>query len=79
MKIPNVRDIIVFSRIVGAALLVCGYLLGGLFIGRCFLARGYPQWTLPLCLIAGLIGALLSGVYELKSILAMIRRDRQNR
>lgn len=33
----------------------------------------------PLCLIAGLIGALLSGVHELKSILAMIRRDRQNR
>ena len=69
MKIPHVRDVIVFSRIVGAALLVCGY----------FLDRGYPQWTLPLCLIAGLIGALLSGVHELKSILAMIRRDRQNR
>lgn len=79
MKIPGVRDAVVFSRIVGAALLVCGYLLAGLFVGRYFLARGYPQWTLPLCLVAGLIGALLSGIRELKSILAMIRRDRGGR
>lgn len=79
MKIPKVKDVIIFSRIIGAALLVCGYLLAGLFIGRYFLKCGYPQWTLPLCLIAGLTGALLSGIHELKSILLIIRRDHQDR
>ncbi|MBP5212155.1 MAG: hypothetical protein J6Z30_04790 [Pyramidobacter sp.] len=75
MKKPTVKDIIVFSRITGAALLVCGYLIAGLYLSRWCAARGWPGWTTPHCLLAGLAAALLSGVRELKSILAMLRRD----
>mgnify|MGYP000889669680 CR=1 FL=1 len=78
----HVGDVAVVSlpeqTVVKASALAYLLPLAGLFIGRYFLDRGYPQWTLPLCLVAGLVGALLSGVRELKSILAMIRRDRQN-
>ncbi|MGN0838807.1 MAG: hypothetical protein ACI4NN_06960 [Pyramidobacter sp.] len=77
MKFPSsLNDVIIFSRIAGAALLVCGYLVAGLYLGRWCLARGWPQWTLPLCLLAGLAAALLSGWHEIRSILAMIRRNR---
>ena len=75
MKTPNVKDLVVFSRITGTALLVCGYLIAGLYLGRWCAAKGWPGWTTPLCLLIGLAAALLSGVRELKSILAMIRKD----
>ena len=76
MKTPNVKDVIVFSRIVGAALLVCGYLVAGVFLARWCAARGWPGWTTPACLVAAAVAALASGYRELKSILAMLRRGR---
>lgn len=76
---PQLNDVIVFSRIIGSALLVCGYLVAGLYMGRWCITKGYPQWTLPLCLLAGLAAALLSGWHEIRSILAMIRRNREQR
>ena len=42
MKIPQASDLIVFSRMVGAALLIGGYLLGGLYIGSSLTRKGYP-------------------------------------
>ena len=75
MKVPRVGDIIVFSRITGAALLICGYLVAGLYLARWCTAQGYPGWTTPLCLIVALIAALFSGMRELKSILAAIRKN----
>lgn len=73
MKSISAHDLMIFSRIVGAALLVCGYLVAGLYVGRWCMARGYPGWTLPLSLIGGLVCALFAGWRELKSILASIR------
>ena len=75
MKKPQIKDLVVFSRITGAALLVCGYLVAGLYLSRWCAAQGWPGWTTPLCLLGGLAAALLSGVRELKSILAMIRKN----
>lgn len=80
MKLPtSLKDLVVFSRIVGTALLVCGYLLAGLYAGKWCTARGYPRWTLPLCLLAGLIAAALSCWHEVRSVLAMIRNNREDR
>ncbi len=73
MKIPRAADLIVISRVTGAALLVCGYLLAGLYLGRWCLGRGWPDWSMPLCLLGGLAAALLSAVREIKGILAMLR------
>ena len=73
----GMKDVIVFSRIIGAALLVCGYLIAGLYTGRWCTTRGYPQWSVPLCLFLGLIAALFAGYRELKSILKMIRSGKK--
>lgn len=78
MKFHGVNDIIVFSRITGAALLVCGYLLVGLYIGRWLMANGYPSWCVPLALLFGLAAALMSGYLEIKSILKFIRKSRES-
>ena len=75
MKTPNVKDVIVFSRIIGTALLICGYLVAGLLLARWCSGRGYPAWTTPLCLVGALAAALASGIRELKNILALIRKD----
>lgn len=74
MRSFGADEIIVFSRVIGAALLVCGYLVAGLCAGRWCLSKGYPDWSVPLCLLAGLAAALFSGYSEMKSILAHIRR-----
>ena len=79
MKRFNAGDIIVFSRITGAALLVCGYLVAGLYLARWCAAQGYPGWTTPLCLVAATALALFSGARELKSILAMIRKNAEKK
>ena len=75
MKQLKAGDIVVFSRITGAALLVCGYLVAGLYLARWCASQGYPGWTTPLCLVLATAAALFSGVRELKSILAMIRKN----
>ena len=79
MKKFRAEDIIVFSRITGAALLVCGYLVAGLYLARWCTAQGYPGWMTPLCLVAATAAALFSGVRELKNILAMIRKDTEKK
>lgn len=78
MKFHGLNDIIIFSRITGAALLVCGYLLVGLYISRWFMANAYPTWCVPLTLLFSLAVALFSGYQEIKSILKFIRKSREN-
>ena len=73
----SVSDLIIFSRMAGAALLVGGCLLAGLYCARWCQAQGYPSWTGLLCLAGGLAWALFSGFCEIRSILAQIRRNRQ--
>lgn len=76
MKIPQASDLIVFSRMVGAALLIGGYLLGGLYIGSSLTRKGHPGWTLPLCILGGLLCALFAGYREIKNVLALIRKTK---
>ncbi len=75
MTVPKLNDVVVFSRIVGAALLVCGWLVAGLFFSRWLTVNGYPSWTVPLSLLGGTVCALLAGWREIRSILAMIRKN----
>ena len=74
MRIPNFSELTVISRVTGAALLVAGYLAAGLYIGRSCVSRGYPAWTLPACMTAGLFCALFAGYREMKAILKHMRR-----
>lgn len=75
MKIPGFSELIIFSRTIGAALLVCGWLVAGLIFGRWFISKGFPGWSFPLALIGGVLCALLAGWREVRSILAMIHRE----
>ena len=61
--------------VTGSAGFICGYLVAGLYLARWCTAQGYPGWTTPLRLIVALAAALFSGVRELKSILAAIRKN----
>ncbi len=75
MKVPKLNDAVIFSRIVGAALLVCGWLVAGLFFSRWLTVNGYPPLTVPLALLACTVCALLAGWREIKGILAAIRKN----
>ncbi len=75
MRISKFSEAVVFSRIVGAALLVCGWLVAGLFFSRWLTVNGYPAWTVPLSLLGGTACALLAGWREVKGILETIRKN----
>ncbi len=71
---PVVQDLLVFSRVVGTALLVAGYLLAGYWIGRSLLAKGYPSWTQSTSILAGAAAALFSGYREIRELAKKLRR-----
>ncbi len=75
MPLRKISDVVVFSRIVGAALLVCGWIVAGLFFSRWLMNNGYPSWTVPLSLSGGTVCALFAGWREIKGILEMIRKN----
>lgn len=62
----NRQDLSVFSKIVAAALLVCGFIIMGLLIGRQVAGRGGPGWAVP-------AGATLGAVIGLSQGWSMIR------
>lgn len=41
----GMQDLMTFGRVISAAILVCGYLLLGVFLGRQLIQRGFPQWV----------------------------------
>lgn len=41
----GLEDLMVFGRVISAAILVCGYLLLGVYLGRQLVQRGFPEWV----------------------------------
>lgn len=76
MKI-RVPDILVVSRVVGSTLLVIGFLLSGLWIGRELVSHGYPVWTESVSIFAGLLTALSAGGHELIDAIHSLRDQRR--
>lgn len=65
----GVQDLVSFGRIVSAALLICGYVVFGVLIGRKLVEKGYPHWMLLLCASAGAVFGLWQGWLMIKGII----------
>lgn len=60
------EDFSAFSKIISAALLVCGFIVMGLLVGRQVAGKGGPGWAMP-------VGATLGAIVGLSQGWAMIR------
>ena len=40
----SLQDLMAFGRVVSAAILICGYILLGVYLGRQLIGKGYPHW-----------------------------------
>jgi len=47
------EDFMVFGKVISAALVLCGFLVLGLLIGRKLEGVGWPGWIVPLCAAGG--------------------------
>jgi hypothetical protein len=53
----RVEDFVAFSKILSAALVVCGFIILGLLLGRQLAAKGAPGWVVPaLAALGALVG-----------------------
>lgn len=73
LRKPSLSEVVIFSRITGAALLIGGYIIGGLYIGHYLTEKGYPQIVFFISVLAGLAGAALSGIHEIRAVISLIR------
>jgi hypothetical protein len=60
------EDLLAFSKVISAALVVCGFIILGLLIGRQAAERGGPGWLVP-------AGAAVGALVGLSQGWAMIR------
>jgi len=47
------EELAAFSRDLSSALLLCGFIVLGIVGGRALVSRGYPGWTMPVCIGLG--------------------------
>lgn len=47
------EDFLVFGKVISAALVLCGFLVLGLLVGRRLEASGWPGWAVPVCAACG--------------------------
>ncbi len=57
----RMEDFAAFSKIVSAALLVCGFILLGLLVGRQLEGKGAPGWVVPAGAAAGAVVGMTQG------------------
>lgn len=57
----RMEDVAAFSKIVSAALLVCGFIILGLMIGRQLEGRGAPGWAVPAGAAVGAVAGMTQG------------------
>ena len=57
----RMKDFSAFSKVLSAALLVFGFIVLGLLVGRQAVARGGPLWAVPACTALGALVGMTQG------------------
>lgn len=57
----SLQDLVAFGRIVSGALLICGYVVLGVYLGRQLVGRGWPDWSAVVLFCAAAIFGLWQG------------------
>ena len=52
------EDLVYFGRIISSALLICGFVVLGMIIGKKLVEKGYPNWVILLCASLGALFGL---------------------
>ena len=69
------KDIALFGKIISIALLFCGYILMGLYIGREIAMKDGPQWSTSAGAVLGTLIGGLHSVWAIRDILK--KRDKK--
>jgi len=60
----SLEDFLAFGKVISAALVLCGFLILGLFIGRKLQAGGWPDWIVPAFSVFGaLVGSWQAWIF----------------
>jgi len=62
-------DIFYFGRIISIALLICGYIVLGIILGRKLVEKGFPEWVLLVCVVFAAFFGLSQGWVLIKKSL----------
>lgn len=57
----RMEDFSAFSKVLSAALLVFGFIVLGLLVGRQVAGRGGPDWAVPACTALGAVVGMTQG------------------
>lgn len=57
----RMEDFSAFSKVLSAALLVFGFIVLGLLVGRQVAGRGGPDWAVPACTVLGALVGMTQG------------------
>ncbi len=69
------KDIALFGKIISIALLFCGYILMGLYIGREIALKGGPHWSTSTGAVLGTLIGGFHGTWAIREILK--KRDKK--
>lgn len=57
----KMEDLAAFSKILSAALVICGFIILGLLLGRQFAGKGAPAWVVPATTALGALVGMSQG------------------
>jgi len=64
----KLEDFLVFGKVISAALVLCGFLVLGLLVGRRLEGAGWPGWIVPACAACGaILGAWQAWIFMKQS------------
>nr|WP_321501221.1 hypothetical protein [uncultured Dethiosulfovibrio sp.] len=69
MKNRSIQDLLLFGKIISIALLFCGYILMGLYIGKEIALKGGPSWATSAGAVLGTLIGGLHGTWAIRDIL----------
>lgn len=70
-----IQDILLFGKIISIALLFCGYIVMGLYIGKEITLKGGPSWSTSAGALLGTLIGGLHGIWAIRDILK--KRDQK--
>lgn len=65
----GLEDLSAFGRIISIALLICGYIILGVILGKKLIDKGFPDWILLVCVVFAALLGLSQGWVMLKRFL----------